>query len=113
MNGSQPSSKPNRSHSAKIASLLGESHNVPLWKSPTWFWELSLIALLLVSLEWLGSLFDIAGLPLPCFRPAVGAGFLVLWFRGLDRWPVVLLSSLLGHRYRPSLSLRLRLPWQK
>ncbi len=83
------------SRSSKSVSLRGESNNIPLWRSPTCFWELVLITLALVTAEWIGSLLDVAELPVRCFRPSIGISFLVLWYRGLDRWPVVLLSSLL------------------
>ncbi len=82
--------------SAKLVSLRGASLALPLWKSPTWFWEVLLITLAIVAASWLGSLFEVAGFSLRCFRPAIGVGFLVLWQRGIDRWPVLVLSGLLA-----------------
>jgi integral membrane sensor domain MASE1 len=85
-----------KSEIVKPPSLFEGFHSVPPWKSPTWFHEVMLIALALVAASWLDSFFDIVGLPLRCFRLFLGISFWVLWQRGLDRWPVVLLSSMLS-----------------
>ncbi len=95
MSGSPPALKSNCSPSKKMPTLRVESHHEPLWRSPNGVWEIAIITLVLVATGWFGTLFDVEGLPLRCFRPAVGVGYLVLWYRGLGRWPVVLFGSLL------------------
>lgn len=95
INGSQKPSNTERSQSATATSLRGKSNNEAFWKSPAYLSEFLLTTLLLVAAGWLGSLFDIDQLPLRCFRPTIGLGYVVMWQRGLNRWPAILLSSFL------------------
>ncbi len=95
MSRNQTSSEPVRSDSSKPNPLRGQSIVLPLWKSPTWFWEVVLILLAFAATGWLGTFFEVEGLPIRCFRPVSGVCFLVLWYRGLDRWPMTVLGYLL------------------
>lgn len=67
-----------------------------LWESPSWLLELLLITAALCATAAVGSFFQVADLPLRCFRPSTGMAFVFLWYRGLDRWLAVLIGAMLA-----------------